>query len=73
LDEIQRKKEADLIDRAPRPPIPSEDDQPIRILRNSGWREYKTIGGRLVFVYSLLQTFIISDHTFSISIWECHR
>jgi hypothetical protein len=47
--EIELKKRADFIDHQKDPPIPGVDDEPIRVLKTSGWREYKTIGGRLVF------------------------
>lgn len=48
LSEIQQKQQADFIDRQEKPPIPSLSDEPIRVLRNSGWTEFKSIGGRFV-------------------------
>ncbi|CAD5221520.1 unnamed protein product [Bursaphelenchus xylophilus] len=48
LAEISLQKKADLIYRQPFPPKPNFNEPPLRVL-SSGWREYKTIGGRSFF------------------------
>lgn len=48
LSEINRRNELENIDRKPFPPFPDAGVEPNRILP-SGWREYKTLGGRYVY------------------------
>lgn len=45
VSEISKRQEYETIDRRPFPPMPDVNDEPIRIL-SSGWKEFKTPGGR---------------------------
>uniref|UniRef100_A0A915D686 Uncharacterized protein n=1 Tax=Ditylenchus dipsaci TaxID=166011 RepID=A0A915D686_9BILA len=45
LNWMRNKSMSTQIYRKPYPPFPSDDTEPIRVMP-SGWREYKTLGGR---------------------------